>query len=71
VAVALAAGLFSLMHVAFAVSQGSGGLVSRAVVTFVMGGVFGVVYQQTDNLVIPAVGHATYWLSPALLVYVS
>lgn len=70
VAVALAAALFALMHVAFAANQGGGGLASRAVVTFVMGGVFGVVYQRTENLVVPAVGHATYWLSPALLVYV-
>jgi len=70
VAIVLAAGLFSLMHVAFAVFQGGGGVLSRAIVTFVMGGVFGTVYERTGNLVVPAVGHATYWLSPALLVYV-
>lgn len=70
VAVLLAAGLFALMHVAFAVSQGESTLLSRGLIMFVMGAVFGTVYDRTNNLVIPAVGHATYWLSPALLYYI-
>lgn len=66
----VAAGLFSLMHVLFATYVGRNGIPSLAVVTFVMGAVFGLVYDRTNNLVVPALGHGVYWLSPALLSYI-
>ncbi|GGK59821.1 CPBP family intramembrane glutamic endopeptidase [Haloarcula sebkhae] len=70
VGILVAAGLFGLMHFLFAITHNGGTPLSTGLVTFAMGGVFGTVYHRTNNLVILSLGHALYWISPAVLYYV-
>lgn len=62
VAVAVAAVIFSIVHVpAYAAGSGLGpSLVTTLVVLLVLGSILGAVYEYADNLVVPAVAHGIY-----------
>ena len=66
-AIRTAAGLFGGVHVIFTLYIGGNCALSDLVVFSVIGGVFGTAYEQTNNLVVPTVVHAVFWLSPVLL----
>ncbi|SFR88043.1 hypothetical protein SAMN05216559_0438 [Halomicrobium zhouii] len=71
-ALVLAAGCFALMHVPMALlSEGMGPVLAVAVETFVGGLVFGLAYERTENLVVPAVAHATLWAGGIVEHYLS
>jgi membrane protease YdiL (CAAX protease family) len=68
--VLLASLIFVIPHVAFVLIDGGGvGAIStQAVQTFVSGLVFGIAYERTGNLVVPAVGHGIMWTSLLFVV---
>ena len=61
-AVAIAAAVFSVVHVPAYAAGGSldASLLTTLAVLFVLGGVLGVLYEHTDNLFVPAVAHGVY-----------
>ena len=61
-AVAIAAAVFSVVHVPAYAAGGSldTSLLTTLAVLFVLGGVLGVLYEHTDNLFVPAVAHGVY-----------
>lgn len=68
--IALAAGFFALMHVPWPLLSGGGAAAVPALVaeTFVGGLAFGVAYERTDNLLVPAVAHASLWFGPSHVI---
>ena len=60
-AVLIAAAVFALVHVpAYSLGGASGSLGTTLAVLFVLGGVLGVLYEHTGNLLVPAVAHGVY-----------
>jgi membrane protease YdiL (CAAX protease family) len=58
-AVAIAAALFGIAHTVALIGSGSQVLAYIAV-TFVLGAVLGLLYERTDNIVVPAAVHGIY-----------
>lgn len=63
----LAAVLFGLMHVPVAALSTGMDPASSFIETTVSGAVFGVAYEQTDNLLVPSIAHAAFWTSALVI----
>jgi hypothetical protein len=70
IAIPLTAALFALVHY-FSLTGGSGARLIAIAILFLPSLVFGVVYERTQNLVVPILIHGSYNATLVLLLYVT